>query len=276
MMSLIENENIGNYIINPIHSFLFSIVLATNPALATLAQPNAIPNYWAFWQDVDQKATFFQDAAQIPTLLLYSTEVSPPTAPGTPGYFVPITSFLGGSLGFTGADLRQIIQPQYTGTVAKIFKTNLGWSNPNRPLYTLPSCSFVNLYSTLDDVFLPFGPTGGANANYPQQPGYNFDTVAAFDKYMTVGDVGTFYNFTGAGKTKSVTEVSFASDGNIGITTATAAILAATTSTTGNNYLRIPVNLNNPATIALSGHSTFYPYWATVTGAVLANLTNAN
>jgi hypothetical protein len=133
------------------------------------------------------------------------------------------------------------------------------------------------LYSTLDDVFLPFGPTGGANANYQQQAGYNFDSVAAFDKYMTVGDVGTFSNFTGAGKTKSVTEVIFASDGNIGITTATAAILAATTSTTGNNYLRIPVNLNNPATIALSGHGEFGgTYWATVIGAVLANLTNAN
>jgi hypothetical protein len=277
IMSLIANENIGNYIINSSHAFLFSIALATNPALPTLSQPAALANYWTFWQDVDQKATILQDIAQIPTLALYSYESSPPTAPGTPGFYVPPTQFLGGIYGTTGVDFRQIVQPQYTGTVAKILKSNLGWTNPNRPLYTLPSCSFAHLYSTLDEVFLPFGPTGGANANYQQQAGYNFDSVAALDKYMGAGDVGTFYNFTGAGKTKTVTEVSFASDANIGITTATAAILAATTSTTGNNYLRIPVNLNNPATSALSSHSTFGgTYYATVIGAVLANLTNAN
>ena len=149
------------------------------------------------------------------------------------------------------------------------YKTVTGWSNPNRPLYTLPSCSFTNVYSTLDELVCPYGFTGSVS-------GVVYDTASTLDKYMTTGDIGTYYSFTGAQKTKTVSEVSYASDANIGIPTVSTAVYVATVSPTSNNYLRIPVNLNNPATIALSDHGNFTVYFYTVVDSVLGTLNNAN
>ena len=137
------------------------------------------------------------------------------------------------------------------------------------------------MYSTLDEVTCPYGYTGGApvlnGVPIAQQAGYNFDCAAALDKYMTVGDVGLpYYNFTGAGKTKTVTEVSYASDAAFGITTAATAIYTATVSPTSNNYIRIPVDLTNPGTLGVADHGNFTIYFQSVIDAVLATLTNAN
>ena len=276
--SLISNTQIGNFIINPTLLFLYSQIGANQPTHSIYAQPEALATYWTFWTDVDQKANVTQDITNMVQLLLYSQEVAPPTA--TYQYTPVFPTFIGGQFGITGADIRQLYRPEYTGASGRILKNLHGWTNPSRPLYTLPSCGVAHIYSTLDETICPYGPTGGVGGLYSppitQQAGYNFDSAAVLDKYMTVGDVGTLYNFTGAGKTKSVTEVSFASDATAGIATSAAAIYAATVSPTSNNYLRIPVNLNNALTLSLADHGGFQLYYQSVINAVLNNLTNSN
>jgi hypothetical protein len=276
LVSLIANTQIGNFVLNPTNIFLFSQLSANQPTNSIYAQPEALATYWPFWTDIDQKANFTQDIVNLVQLLSYSFAVAPPSATYT--YNPP--SF-GGIYGITGADFRQIYRPEYTGAVARSLKNVLGWGNPSRPLYTLPSCSVAHMYSTLDEVTCPYGYTGGApvlnGAPIAQQPGYNFDCAASVDKYMTVGDVSLpYYNFTGAGKTKTVTEVSYASDAAFGITTAATAIYTATVSPTSNNYIRIPVDLTNPGTLGIADHGNFTIYYQSVIDAVLATLTNAN
>ncbi len=270
---LVFNTNIGNYINNNTNTFLFSSAMANQPALAGIAQPDSLSTYWTFWQDIDQKPTLSADVAQVGTLLLYSYAVSPPTSAGTDGFYVPVSS-----LGATGTDFRQLFKPSSTGTVSKLLKTTLaGWGNPNRPLYTLPSIGVTNVYSTLDEVCCPYGYTGGYNANYPQQAGYNFDCASAMDKYMTTGEsfLGGLVYFTGANKTKTVTEVT--DTNGAGISTVATAVLSATTSTSSNTYARIRVNLSTGGLSALGSHSTFGgTYFGTVVYSCLASLTNAN
>ena len=276
--SLIANTQIGNYIINPSLLLLYSQVGGNQPTHPLFAQPEALSTYWPFWTDIDQKANFTQDITSLGTMLAYSLAVAPPSAT----YLYNPPSF-GGPFGLTGADIRQLYKPEYTGSFGRILKNLHGWANPNRPLYTLPSCGVSHLYSTLDEVVCPYGYTGGAAFLYgnvgviTQQAGYNFDCASALDKYMTVGDVSLpYYNFTGAGKTKSVSEVSYASDATFGITTATTAVYTATVSPTSNNYLRVPVDLNFVGTLALADHGGFTLYYQSVINAVLATLTNAN
>ena len=276
LISLISNTQIGNFTINPTLLFLFSQIGGNQPTHSLFAQPESLSTYWPFWTDIDQKANVTQDITAVATLLGYSLAVAPPSATYT--YNPP--SF-GGVYGITGADIRQLYRPEYTGALARTLKNIHGWTNPNRPLYTLPNCGVAHIYSTLDETVCPYGYTGSAavlnGVPIAQQAGYNFDCASSLDKYMTVGDVLLpYYNFTGAGKTASVTEVSFASDATAGITTAATAVYGATVSPTSNTYLRVPVNLNNALTLALADHGSFTIYYQSVIDAVLASLTNAN
>lgn len=271
--TLLSNTNIGNYIMNSTNTFLLSQVMANQPSLSAVAQQDSLATYWSFWQDIDQKPTQAADLAQMGALLGYSYSLNPPTSAGTDGYYIPNSS-----LGLTGADYRQLFKPSATGTTAKILRTIAGgWSNPNRPLYTLPSLGVVNIYSTLDEVLCPYGYTGGYNANYQQQIGYNFETPTALDPYMTTGEsyLGGLLYFTGAGKTKSVTEITDAN--GTGIATAVTAVLTATTVSTSNVYSRVRINLIGGGLSSLGGHSTFgATYYQTVLYSTLATLTNAN
>ena len=292
IVNLISNTNIGNFTINPTLLFLFSQIGANQPTHSLYADPEALSTYWPFWTDIDQKANIVQDITAVATLLAYSTAVYPPVALGGSGqYNAP--SF-GGPLGLTGADIRQIYRPEYTGAISRVLKNLHGWSNPNRPLYTLPSCGVVHLYSTLDETVCPYGYTGGAavlNGIPIAQPAgnYNFDCASSLDKYMTVGDVDQvfgLYNFTGAGKTKSATEifVNPSTGANAVADTIVSAVTAtylSTVSPTSNLYTRASVDLSgiipySPDLVGIADHQGFYLYYQTVIDGTLNLFTNAN
>jgi hypothetical protein len=291
-VSLLSHTAIGNFIMNPVNLFLFSQIGANQPTHSLYAQPEALATYWPFWTDIDQKANVTQDITAVATLLGYSTAVYPPVALGGSGQYNP--PFAGGQYGITGADIRQLYRPEYTGAIGRVLKNLHGWSNPNRPLYTLPSCGVTHMYSTLDEVVCPYGYTGGASFLYgnagtiTQQAGYNFDCAAALDKYMTRGDVDLvygLYNFTGAGKTQSASEIFV--NPLTGAASVPDTIVAAVTSTylttlspTSNAYTRIPVNFNTAVQfLPISGiadHSGFYLYYQTVIDGTLNLFSNAN
>jgi len=285
-VNLICNTQIGNFTINPTLLFLLSNIGANQPTHPVYAQPEALSTYWQFWNDVDQKANITQDIANVATMLSYSLASAPPSAT----YFYNPPSF-GGVYGVTGADIRQLYKPEYTGAIGRVLKNLHGWSNPNRPLYTLPSCGVAHIYSTLDETTCPYGYTGGApvlnGVPIAQQPGYNFDCAASLDKYMTVGDVALpYYNFTGAGKTGSVSEIfvnpltgaNAVSDAIVSTVTST---YLTTVSPTSNLFTRIPVDLSTaiqfvPTLVGIADHSGFFLYYQTVINGTLNTFTNAN
>ncbi len=285
LINLISNTQIGNYIINPTLLFLFSQIGANQPTHSLFAQPESLSTYWPFWTDVDQKANVAQDIANIGTMLAYSTSVAPPSST-----YVYSGAFFGGPLGLTGADIRQLYRPEYTGAIGRVLKNLHGWTNPNRPLYTLPRCGVTHIYSTLDETLCPYGYTGSASVVYgipiAQQAGYNFDCGASLDKYMTFGDTdGFLYNFSGANKGKTVTEIfvnplTGANAVSDTIVAAVGATYATTVSQDSNAYTRIPVNFNTAVQfLPISGivdHGGFYLYYQTVTNATLNLLTNGN
>lgn len=293
LISLLSHTEIGNFITNPVNLFLFSQISANQPTHSIYADPEALSTYWPFWTDVDQKANVTQDITAVATLLAYSTAIYPPVVLGGNGQYNP--PFAGGIYGITGADIRQLYRPEYTGAIGRVLKNLHGWSNPNRPLYTLPSCGVSHVYSTLDEVVCPYGYTGGASFLYgnagtiTQQAGYNFDCASALDKYMTVGDVdGVYglYNFTGAGKTKSASEIfvnvsSGASAVSDSIISAVTATYLTTLSPTSNAYTRSPVDFSGiipyvPTLAAIADHQGFYLYYQTVINGTLNLFTNAN
>jgi hypothetical protein len=287
LFNLISNTQIGNFVLNPTNLFLLSNFGGNQPTQSIYAQPEALSTYWPFWNDIDQKANITQDIASAATLLAYSFAVAPPSAT----YLYNPPSF-GGVYGVTGADFRQIYRPEYTGAIGRSLKNFHGWTNPNRPLYTLPSCGVAHIYSTLDEFVCPYGYTGSApvlnGIPIAQQDGYNFDCASSLDKYMTVGDVALpFYNFTGAGKTGGSFSEIIVNPGDganavaISLGTAVTATYTTTVSPTSNAYTRIPVNFSSiipfvPTLTAIADHSGFFLYYQTVINGTLATLTNAN
>jgi hypothetical protein len=293
IVSLLSNTNIGNFTMNPVSLFLFSNIGGNQPTNSLFADPQALSTYWPFWSDVDQKANLVQDITAVATLLAYSTAIYPPVALGGAGQYNIAGFGPTATYGFTGADIRQLYRPEYTGSLGRVLKNLHGWSNPLRPLYTLPDCSVAHIYSSLDEVVCPYGYTGSAPVLYgvpvAQQAGYNFDCASALDKYMTVGDVdGVYglYNFTGAGKSKSVSEifVNVSSGASAIPDTIVSAVTQTyvTTLTTSDAYKRIPIDFNtiypyDPVNIdAIANHSGFYLYYQTVINGTLNLFTNAN
>ena len=292
LISLLSHTAIGNFIMNPVNLFLFSQLGANQPTHSLYAQPEALATYWPFWTDIDQKANVTQDIAAVATLLGYSTAVYPPVVLGGSGQYNP--PFAGGQYGITGADIRQLYRPEYTGAIGRVLKNLHGWSNPNRPLYTLPDCGVVNIYSTLDEVVCPYGYTGGASFLYgnagtiAQQAGYNFDNAAALDKYMTVGDfdpsIYALYYFTGAGKSQSASEIfvnplTGANAVQDAIVSTVTAVATATTNPASDAYARIPVDFSSiipfaPELAAIADHGGFTLYYQTIVDATLNSLTN--
>ncbi len=284
LISLISNTQIGNFTINPTLLFLFSQIGGNQPTHPLYAQPEALSTYWPFFTDIDQKANFTQDITNMAQLLGYSLAVAPPSATYT--YNPP--SF-GGVYGITGCDIRQLYRPEYTGAHARTLKNIHGWTNPSRPLYTLPDCGVAHIYSTLDETVCPYGYTGSAavlnGVPIAQQAGYNFDCASSLDKYMTVGDVSLpYYNFTGAGKTKSVSEIfvnpltgaNAVSDAIVSTVTAAA---TATTLPTSDAYARISVDFSSiipfvPTLAGIADHGGFALYYQTVVNGTLNSLTN--
>jgi hypothetical protein len=284
-VKLISNTNIGNFIINPTLLFLYSNIGGNQPTHSLFAQPEALSTYWSFWTDIDQKANITQDIASISSLLLYSQDVAPPTS--TYQYTPIFPSLMGGQFGFTGADMRQLYRPEYTGSVGRIFKNLHGWSNPSRPLYTLPDCGVVHIYSNLDEVVCPYGPTGGIAGLYggvkSAQAGYNFDCAATLDKYMGVGDVGTYYNFTGAARASSTVTTITINPADIPASITSAVTSTATTTTASNSdaYQRIVMDFLTvrqlaPELLGAADHGGFTLYYQTVINNVLNLFTNAN
>jgi hypothetical protein len=296
LISLLSNTNIGNFTVNPVLLFLFSNIGGNQPTHSLFAQPEALSTYWSFWTDIDQKANFSQDVANLAQLLGYSLEVAPPTST-----YVYTPAIPGGQYGFSGADIRQLYRPEYTGSLGRVLKNLHGWTNPNRPLYTLPTgTSVAHIYSTLDEVVCPYGYTGGAPCLYggskTQQVGYNFDSAATLDRYMNAGDVGFYYNFTGASRPVTFSEIAvdptlgFSSTGAVAtsIFNSTVSIASATT-LKNNTYARIPVNFNDSYTFlntfapgqvpdleAVANHGGFFLYYQTVINSSLNSFTNAN